>query len=88
MHSAHTNVDEGAHVVASEAADEVVEFRGGGTYAKEEGHFNEEDDECADSNRRSQHHDHPVDVEIDMADLQTHYTERNTANRRKDVGDT
>lgn len=34
LHGAHANVDEGAHVVAGEAADEVIEFGGGGTYTK------------------------------------------------------
>lgn len=87
MHGAHAYVDKGAHIVAGEAADEVVEFRGSRTYAEEEGDFNEEDDECADSNGRSQHHDY-LSSGAAVADLQTHYTKRNTAKRRKDVGDT
>ena len=89
MHGAHADVDEGAHVVAGEAADEVVEFRGSRTYTKEEGDFDEEDDECADS----------VTVLASIlyvcipmfsrcVHLQTHYTKRDTTNRRKDVGDT
>ena len=49
MHKRHDAVHASAHVVCSEAADEDVEFFGGGADAEEEGDFDEYEDEAGDA---------------------------------------
>lgn len=43
---AQDSVDESAHPIGGEAADKIVEFTGCRADAKEEGHLDEEDEEC------------------------------------------
>ena len=52
LDDAHDGVDEGAHVIGFEFADEGVEFGGGGADAEEEGDFDEDDYEGGDAGYR------------------------------------
>lgn len=49
LYDCHDKVDCGAHVVCFKATDKLVEFLGGWANAEEERHFQEENDEGADS---------------------------------------